>query len=166
VQLGCEAAGIALVDGVLRVGVEKLVGVALARTDDRGLIAALLELVGIHHITLEGDDLGRRLLLDAAHDVPPVHAQVGPVALLDDAGGLRKVGDDLLGVAGIVHQQAEQEPVGRAVADMNRELGLRRGEPPGLDDLGHQVGADLTTRSEHALRPGPHEMVHEIRGRR
>ena len=44
VQLGAKRRD-CLVDGVLRVGAQQLVGVALARPHDRGLIAALLELV-------------------------------------------------------------------------------------------------------------------------
>ena len=48
---------------------------------------------------------------------------------------LREVGDDLLGIARVVHHEAEQVAVRGAVADMHGELGFRRGEAPGLDDL-------------------------------
>ena len=129
--------------GSLGSGRQELGRVALARPHDVGLVGALLELVGVHRVAIEDDDLRRLLVLQAAHDMPLVHAQIGLAALLDDPGALGQVRDDLLGVAGVVHQQPEQLAVGGAVADVHGELGFGRGEAPGLDDLRHQVGAHL-----------------------
>ena len=92
--------------------------------------------------------------------MPLVHPQIGLAALLDDPGALGQVGDDLLGIAGIVHQQPEQLAVGRPVADMHGELGFGRGEAPGLNDLRHQIGAHLHDQLvEPALRPWTRQVV-------
>ncbi len=91
---------------------------------------------------------------------PCGHDEVGRAVLLDDDAALGQVGLHQLGVAGVVHDQALEYPVQRALANVEREPGLRAREAARLDDLREKVGADIEhDRAQIAQAPRHADVV-------
>ena len=87
--------------------------------------------------------VGSRCRLSWRCTLPSSSTEEGAVVVLHDLALLGDDGDALLGIAPVVDEDADQQAVGPALADVEGEAPLDRGEAAGLHDVGDEIGAHL-----------------------
>ena len=86
---------------------------------------------------------GSRCLVSCRWMLPFCSSRIVAVLVLHHLAELGHDGDALRGIAAVVHQQADQQAVRPALADVEGEALFDRGEAAGLHDVADEIGAHL-----------------------